>query len=83
MTAERTADAFMNSNVYFNYAALKRDGVSLDEITQLAGEAALTVPGIPGISLVVNFNVAQRRLPIQSSAGLFTVSIHLAVVILF
>ena len=41
-----TADAFMNSNIYFNYAALKRDGVSLDEITQLAGEAALTVPGI-------------------------------------
>jgi predicted AlkP superfamily pyrophosphatase or phosphodiesterase len=41
-----TADAFMNNNIYFNYAALKRDGVSLDEITQLAGEAALTVPGI-------------------------------------
>jgi predicted AlkP superfamily pyrophosphatase or phosphodiesterase len=41
-----TADAFMNNNLYFNYAALKRDGVSLDEITQLAGEAALTVPGI-------------------------------------
>jgi len=41
-----TADAFMNSNVYFNYAALKRDGVSLDEITQIAGEAALAVPGI-------------------------------------
>jgi predicted AlkP superfamily pyrophosphatase or phosphodiesterase len=41
-----TADSFMNSNLYFNYAALKRDGVSLDEITQLAGEAALTVPGI-------------------------------------
>jgi predicted AlkP superfamily pyrophosphatase or phosphodiesterase len=41
-----TRDAFMNSNLYFNYAALKHDGVSLDEITQLAGEAALTVPGI-------------------------------------
>ncbi|HEY6802766.1 MAG TPA: alkaline phosphatase family protein [Pyrinomonadaceae bacterium] len=41
-----TSDAFINNNLYFNYAALKRDGVSLDEITQLAGEAALTVPGI-------------------------------------
>jgi predicted AlkP superfamily pyrophosphatase or phosphodiesterase len=41
-----TTDAFMNNNLYFNYGALKRDGVSLDEITQLAGEAALTVPGI-------------------------------------
>jgi arylsulfatase A-like enzyme len=41
-----TTDAFMNSNIYFNYAALKRDGVSLDDLTQLAGEAALTVPGI-------------------------------------
>ena len=39
-------DAFVNGNIYFNYNALKRDGVSLDEITQLAGEAALTVPGI-------------------------------------
>ena len=42
----QTTDAFMNSNIYFNYAALKRDGVSLDDLTQLAGEAALTVPGI-------------------------------------
>jgi len=39
-------DAFANNNLYFNYAALKRDGVSLDELTQIAGEAALTVPGI-------------------------------------
>ncbi len=39
-------DGFANNNFYFNYAALKRDGVSLDEIEQLAGEAALTVPGI-------------------------------------
>jgi hypothetical protein len=42
----QTTDAFMNGNIYFNYAALKRDAVSLDELTQLAGEAALTVPGI-------------------------------------
>ncbi len=39
-------DAFLNANIYFNYAALKRDGVNLDEITEIAGEAALTVPGI-------------------------------------
>ena len=39
-------DAFTNGNVYFNYAALRRDGVSLDEIEGVAGQAALTVPGI-------------------------------------
>ena len=39
-------DAFMNASVYFNYEALKRDGVNLDEITEVAGQAALTVPGI-------------------------------------
>jgi len=39
-------DAVMNGNVYFNYAALRRDGVNLDELAQVAGEAALTVPGI-------------------------------------
>jgi len=39
-------EAFINGNVYFNYAALKRDGVKLDEIEELAGKAALTVPGI-------------------------------------
>ncbi len=39
-------DGFANGNIYFNYGALKRDGVDLDEISQLAGRAALTVPGI-------------------------------------
>ena len=39
-------DAFANGNVYFNYDALKRDGVNLDDITEVAGQAALTVPGI-------------------------------------
>lgn len=39
-------DAFTNGNIYFNYDALKRDGVNLDEITEVAGRAALTVPGI-------------------------------------
>jgi arylsulfatase A-like enzyme len=41
-----TREAFANNNLYFNYAALKRDGVNLDELAQVAGEAALTVPGI-------------------------------------
>jgi predicted AlkP superfamily pyrophosphatase or phosphodiesterase len=39
-------DGLANGNIYFNYAALKRDGVSLDEVTQIAGEAALSVPGV-------------------------------------
>jgi len=39
-------DAFTNGNIYFNYEALKRDGINLDEITEVAGRAALTVPGI-------------------------------------
>ncbi len=39
-------DAIANGNVYFNLDALKLDGVSLDEITRIAGEAALKVPGI-------------------------------------
>jgi len=41
-----TRDAVANGNVYFDLEALKRDGVSLDEITRIAGEAALKVPGI-------------------------------------
>ena len=39
-------EGFINGNLYFNYAALKRDGVNLDEIATLASAAALTVPGI-------------------------------------
>jgi predicted AlkP superfamily pyrophosphatase or phosphodiesterase len=39
-------DAFMSGNLYFNTAALQRDGVRMDEIEQIAGEAALTVPGM-------------------------------------
>ena len=37
--------AFINGNLYFNYAALKRDRVNLDEIARVAGEAALSVRG--------------------------------------
>lgn len=39
-------DGFINNNIYFNYDALKRDGVSLEEIATIAGEATLRVPGI-------------------------------------
>ena len=39
-------DVIINGNIYFNYDALKRDGVSLAEITEVAGQAALTVPGV-------------------------------------
>ncbi len=39
-------DAFTNANLYFNYTALTRDGINLDEIEEIAGEAAIKVPGI-------------------------------------
>jgi predicted AlkP superfamily pyrophosphatase or phosphodiesterase len=39
-------DWFLNGNIYFNYDALKRDGVNLDEISQVVAAAALTVPGV-------------------------------------
>ena len=42
----RPQPAFINGNIYFNYAALQRDGVSLDEVTRVARDAALTVRGI-------------------------------------
>lgn len=38
-------EVFLNGNLYFNYPALKRDGVNLNEIARLAGEAAVTVRG--------------------------------------
>jgi predicted AlkP superfamily pyrophosphatase or phosphodiesterase len=39
-------DGFMNANLYFNLEALKRDSIGLDEIEQVACNAALTVAGI-------------------------------------
>lgn len=38
--------AFSNGSIYFNLKALERDKVSRAEIERLAGEAAMTVPGI-------------------------------------
>jgi len=46
---ETTTDyvqTFSNGQVYLNRAALERDGVSVEEAERVAGEAALTVPGI-------------------------------------
>jgi predicted AlkP superfamily pyrophosphatase or phosphodiesterase len=37
---------FINSTIYFNYDALKRDGVNVEEFSPLVCAAALTVPGI-------------------------------------
>ena len=39
-------EAFINGNVYFNYDALKRDNVDLDEISRVVAAAALTIPGV-------------------------------------
>ncbi len=46
---DTTADyvqTFSNYQIYFNRAALERDGVSQEEIERVAGEAMLTVPGV-------------------------------------
>jgi len=43
---ERRQDGLYNNNLYFNLKALERDGINLDEIEQVAGEAILRVPGM-------------------------------------
>lgn len=46
---DATADyvqTFSNGQLYFNRAALERDGVNLEEAERVAGEAALTVSGV-------------------------------------
>jgi predicted AlkP superfamily pyrophosphatase or phosphodiesterase len=46
---DTTADyvqTFSNGQLYFNRAALERDGVQIEEAERVAGEAALTVPGV-------------------------------------
>ena len=37
---------FINNNIYFNYDALRRDGVNVEELSAVVVAAALTVPGI-------------------------------------
>jgi len=39
-------EAFINGNIYFNYEALKRDNVDLDEVSKVVASAALTIPGV-------------------------------------
>lgn len=41
-----TTEAFINGNIYFNYDALKRDHVDLEEISKVVATAALTIPGV-------------------------------------
>lgn len=46
---DTTADyiqTYSNYQIYFNRAALERDGVSAEEAERVAGEAMLTVPGV-------------------------------------
>ncbi|HEX8160890.1 MAG TPA: alkaline phosphatase family protein [Pyrinomonadaceae bacterium] len=45
-TADYVIDTFLNGNVFFNTAALRRDGVGRGEVERAACEGALTVPGI-------------------------------------
>jgi len=44
--ASTNREWFINNNVYFNYDVLKRDGVNVDELSNVVVAAALTVPGI-------------------------------------
>lgn len=45
-TGDNYIQAFVNGNVYFNLAALQRDGIKRKEIERIAGEAAMSVPGM-------------------------------------
>jgi len=44
--AGRMRDGMINANLYFNLAALNRDGVNLEEIQRVSAAALMTVPGI-------------------------------------
>jgi predicted AlkP superfamily pyrophosphatase or phosphodiesterase len=43
---DRVEDGVLNSNVYLNRAALRRDGVDFDECARAVGEVALRMPGV-------------------------------------
>jgi len=46
---DNTADyvqIYSNGQIYFNYSALERDGVNVEDAERVAGEAALTIPGV-------------------------------------
>src|SRR5215213_3392349 len=44
--ANTTREWLINSNLYFDYDALRRDGVNVEEFSSVVCAAALTVPGI-------------------------------------
>ena len=44
--ANTTREWLINSNLYFNYDALRRDSVNVEEFSNVVCAAALTVPGI-------------------------------------
>ena len=44
--AGTTREWFINNNIYFNYDALRRDGVNIEEFSQVVVAAALSAPGI-------------------------------------
>jgi predicted AlkP superfamily pyrophosphatase or phosphodiesterase len=44
--AGRSREWFLNGNIYFNYDALKRDGIKLDEVSQVVAAAAQKIPGV-------------------------------------
>ena len=45
-TTSDYVQTFSNGEIYFNWFALERDGINREEMERIAGEAALTVPGI-------------------------------------
>lgn len=44
--ANTMRELLINNNLYFNYDALRRDGVNIEEFSQVVCAAAITVPGI-------------------------------------
>lgn len=44
--AGKMKDGLINANLYFNTAALRRDGINSDEIENVAANALMSVPGI-------------------------------------
>ena len=39
-------EGFINGNLYLDKNALGRDGINIEEVERVAGEAAMTVPGV-------------------------------------
>jgi predicted AlkP superfamily pyrophosphatase or phosphodiesterase len=43
---DQTREGYINGNVYLNLAALRRDGVNVEEMEQFVGQAAMSIPGM-------------------------------------